>query len=601
MKRICIFVTYDQDKIVDNYVGYMLKELKTCVQSLVVVCNQQEIVKGLENITRYADNIFFRENIGYDAGAFKDALCSLIGWNKIYEYDELVLVNDSFFGPFIPMVEIFNELDLKVWDFCGLSKHAETITFDHSYYPEHIQSFFLRVGSKMLHSIEFKEYWEKLPYFKRFEDVVQHHEVIFTKYFRNLGYKYDVLMQAGCNDSANILNNYNQYGLLSYELISRRKFPFLKRKPLRDNTLKQQTQENIKQAIDYIDKCTSYDVNLIWENIIRTMDLDELQHSLHLRYIISDKGSLNLINNAIIIINAKWENAIDLVTLYLEGISEIKIIIISPYENLRNQYEKKGYIVMSELDNHLLSNYELICYLEDEDLSSNVKPNYIAKSYMYGIWNNLVKNSSYINNIIESFINEKHLGVLFPPKANFAFYFGNEFENMAGWYRREIFINYYLTGSRKSTKKFLKDHLFYFGVVENEEFASMNETNLTYYLEHVIRQVKKQYGEFSTFLEMSKLISQGAIDKLCRNKDRILVYGIGYMSKQYSDIIPHFEGYIVSDGQENPGNFMGKKVYYLSEVTDKNEVGVIICVDEKNQPPIIQQLVENGILDFVCI
>lgn len=30
MKSICIYLTYDKDMIVDRYIGYMLKELKTC-------------------------------------------------------------------------------------------------------------------------------------------------------------------------------------------------------------------------------------------------------------------------------------------------------------------------------------------------------------------------------------------------------------------------------------------------------------------------------------------------------------------------------------------------------------------------------------------
>ena len=38
-----------------------------------------------------ADDIFYRENKGLDAGAYKDMLCNIIGWDAVYQYDELYL------------------------------------------------------------------------------------------------------------------------------------------------------------------------------------------------------------------------------------------------------------------------------------------------------------------------------------------------------------------------------------------------------------------------------------------------------------------------------------------------------------------------------
>ena len=84
MKRLCIYLTYDKQKIIDKYIGYMLRELKTCVDYLVVVCNEEEILSGLNILKEFADEIFYRFNIGFDAGGFKDALCEYIGWDKVF-------------------------------------------------------------------------------------------------------------------------------------------------------------------------------------------------------------------------------------------------------------------------------------------------------------------------------------------------------------------------------------------------------------------------------------------------------------------------------------------------------------------------------------
>ena len=125
MKRLCVYLTYDEQKKIDSYIGYMLKELKTCASHVAVVCNETEIVAGREILTEYADDIFCRENKGIDAGGFKDALCSFIGWDQVLQYEELVLVNDSFFGPFVPMWTIFSEMEnrglVETWRDCERS------------------------------------------------------------------------------------------------------------------------------------------------------------------------------------------------------------------------------------------------------------------------------------------------------------------------------------------------------------------------------------------------------------------------------------------------------------------------------------------------
>lgn len=166
MKRLSIFVTYDFENIVDNYIGYMLQQLRKVSDTLIVICNYSCIVRGVENIYPYADQIYYRENKGFDAGAFKDALCNFLGWDNVLNYDEICLINDSFFGPFIPFQVIFEQMEHKANDFWGLIKHAQSYDFENGEIPEHIQSFFIAVQSRMLHSDVFRQYWENMPYLK---------------------------------------------------------------------------------------------------------------------------------------------------------------------------------------------------------------------------------------------------------------------------------------------------------------------------------------------------------------------------------------------------------------------------------------------------
>lgn len=57
-------------------------------------------------------------------GGFKDALCTYIGWDRLTEYDELILANDSFYGPFEDIRKIFAEMESRDLDFWGLMKRG---------------------------------------------------------------------------------------------------------------------------------------------------------------------------------------------------------------------------------------------------------------------------------------------------------------------------------------------------------------------------------------------------------------------------------------------------------------------------------------------
>lgn len=93
---------YDAEGIVDESVVYYIKSLKSVVSRLVVVVIGNIDDKGKEKLDWIADEILIRENVGFDAGAYKAVLCSPDFMEKIKQYDEIVLSNDTCFGPFIP-------------------------------------------------------------------------------------------------------------------------------------------------------------------------------------------------------------------------------------------------------------------------------------------------------------------------------------------------------------------------------------------------------------------------------------------------------------------------------------------------------------------
>lgn len=95
----------------------------------------------------------------------------------------------------------------------------------------------------------------------------------------------------------------------------------MKKQPFSVNTLYCQTQQNFKQALDYIDKETNYDVNLILENIVRIHNIADLQQTLHLQYIISNEEEKNLNVSIAIVVFLAYKESSEYVLEYLKKIN----------------------------------------------------------------------------------------------------------------------------------------------------------------------------------------------------------------------------------------------------------------------------------------
>lgn len=645
MKRLCIYLTYDKQKIVDKYIGYMLKELKTCVDHLAVVCNEPYVALGTDILEEFADAIFYRENIGFDVGGFKDALCNFLGWDKVMQYDELVLVNDSMFGPFRSMKVIFDEMENREVDFWGLSKHGRGRHGDIGSFPEHIQSFFIVVGGQMLHCWQFREYWEKQPYFSSFSDVIERHEMKFTEYFSGLGYRFATLADTEANDSLRIENNYTQYGIISFEMIQKRNFPFLKKKSLTFDSLNLQTQENLHQALSYINNETDYDIGLIWDNIIRTLNVADLQRMLHFQYILSaeEKGAID--KNIMILLFVSYKESAEYVLEYIqELLKDCSVKIYSERKECLEAYQNKGLeccVFRSEEMMELLSGfcgYDFVCILHDVDMTSDIKPSCIGKSYFYNIWENLIKSKNYISRILKLFEKETWLGFLAPPQPNFAEYFGIYGKGWSGAFDTlnritedagircqlseqippfRITDNFWIRGKILKKLKNLKaedakylsylwtylaqDAGYYSGIVESEEYASMNEVNLQHYLQQIAFQFRREYGDFETFSEMRKMLMRKALEAFLGKHSRIFVYGIGKMMEQCQGLLPDIEAYIVSVGQAKPEEIDGIPVKYLHEVDISGNCGIVLCLNPQNQEQVIPMLKQYGFHHYFCV
>ena len=265
MRRLGIYVMYDYENIVDDYIGYMLWEMRKVVDCLVVVCNCEEISSGSEHIENYADKIYYRDNIGFDVGAYKHALCYRLGWDEIATYEELVLLNDSFYGPFYPIEDLFLRMEKSDADYWGLTRSPAGTLMGEYIYDTHIQSYFLVFRKSVLHDKRFRVFWEEMPYPESFMQAVRVFELECNKLMSEWGWK-GVALSDLYEHKIPIKTDENPYMVCSYELICDAKVPVLKRKSL---DLRFPGFSNAFKAFQYIENQGIYDVRLIKKHMQR--------------------------------------------------------------------------------------------------------------------------------------------------------------------------------------------------------------------------------------------------------------------------------------------------------------------------------------------
>jgi len=255
--RICIFSFYDSEGHADEYIRVLLREMMPCIRRLVVVVNGN--ISGISMVLfrEFTEEIYIRENKGYDAGAFKHGLVSILGTDELKEYEEVILCNDTFFGPFKPFAEIFGDMEEKDCDFWGLNGFFGTVF-------AHIQSYFLVFRKSILQECLLTDYFDRFidASTEALNDVYCQFETgLFDFLFRVHQKKY-AMYALPCN--------YDVYRY-SFTYIKDYRLPIVKKKTFSNCD---EDWENIWCTLSYIKNNTAYDVSLILSCIRRIYGLD---------------------------------------------------------------------------------------------------------------------------------------------------------------------------------------------------------------------------------------------------------------------------------------------------------------------------------------
>lgn len=274
MKRLCVFAHYDKDNLIDDYVIYYLQALRKICKYLIFVsdCNlpEPEILK----LSGLADYVLATKHGEYDFGSYKRGF--LLSLDENLDYNQLIFANDSCYGPFYPLDEIFSKMDKKNIDYWGMTQNSYGVTKN----PEdrykicpwmpHLQSYFLVFNSNVFKSEVFNHFIQKISKLELKTQIITEYEIGLSKLLKKAGFKRGVYINKFKYEN-------NCSGGRKWDiLIKKYKHPFLKTSIIKNGFY--YTGE-VKGYEEVIEKYTNYPLEFIKSNAERLKNLYENQYA----------------------------------------------------------------------------------------------------------------------------------------------------------------------------------------------------------------------------------------------------------------------------------------------------------------------------------
>ena len=251
MKRICLFAGYDKNNIIQEDVIYYIKELSTIADVYYMADNSLN-KKEKDKLLKYTKGIYGYHHGKYDFGSWQELIYKMGG--GIVAYDELILANDSVFGPLYSIRNIIDDIENdNEWDICGITGGLLTPENNKELVNEDtwaITSHFIVLRKKAFSSEIFKNFFQNIKAEKSQKEVIKNYELKFARNFYENGYVAKLFM--------GYKNVYDDW----YKREQRRSNPFIKKKIFVDKEIMKTSKPYLVKLLLHT-KHYKYDINLI--------------------------------------------------------------------------------------------------------------------------------------------------------------------------------------------------------------------------------------------------------------------------------------------------------------------------------------------------
>jgi lipopolysaccharide biosynthesis protein len=216
---VCIFVSYSYGDVLQEYVYYYLNEIKKAGFDIIFVSSSALKEDAVKKLKEYSSFIIEKSNKGLDFASWLTGLAQI---NFGENYKNILLANDSVFGPFYGLKEIIDFANNSEYDMFGMTDSYEI--------DYHIQSYFLYFKSNIIHSEPWLKFWKNFIVLDNKKQIIIDYEIGLSQYMLKNKFRLGVLCSYIGLQKSNLISNST---IAFYqELITNHKFPFLKREIL---------------------------------------------------------------------------------------------------------------------------------------------------------------------------------------------------------------------------------------------------------------------------------------------------------------------------------------------------------------------------------
>ena len=429
--RCFIVLYFDKDGLVDRYMTNMLRSIREDAAYILTVVNGFLTEEAGMQLSACCDRVLYRPNTGFDVAGYREGIFDM-GFHELSKYDELVLMNYTFFGPLDSFEEMFREMNVRDLDFWGITEHYALKVdpygvIPYGYLPEHLNSHFIALRRDFFMSFSYRDFIMNMKNPDSYVDSIACYEAVFTKYFADLGYKWEAYVDSG---------DYEEYSQAPFayhaaELIRDKKCPILKRRNFFSDykiNLQNNAGESQVCAYEAVLACTSYDPALMWENVLRLQDLAQIHQTMHVNFYpdseVSDHVFTSGETHAFVLSDEAKFKAV--CGRYLRSIpDEIKVIYLDGSESYTEKLRQASMMAIGAKYVLVINPFDLPDPKGDVMKSSKA-------SLLYGDMESLYGSRAVIGNILDTFESEAHIGLLVPPLPMYGAYFETLMDGWAG-------------------------------------------------------------------------------------------------------------------------------------------------------------------------
>ncbi len=216
-KRLVLFAHFNPqaDRQVSQAVLVYLQALRALPAEVIFISGSPLDSRTVQEQLSFCSQVICTQNKGLDFGSWRVALSLLPPLHQL-PYQQLILANDSVYGPFFPLAPIFQAMEARRLDLWGMTRSFEL--------SPHLQSYFLVFEHSVLAQPALQQFWQDFKFYRSKQRIITRYERGLSELAHNQGWKTGAWSDDGEDGQLTPRNP----TLFAWEALIARGFPFLK-------------------------------------------------------------------------------------------------------------------------------------------------------------------------------------------------------------------------------------------------------------------------------------------------------------------------------------------------------------------------------------